>query len=137
MTEYILCDIIKVCLYSTISAHSHNFGGFSMNAIFARIFTVIAITLSLSACTLTPKEKTYNQVVSLGCSLGNGDAFADFANKKVDLNYFPKEELKIFFFDDYVVPDNEKEGLKQLFKLSARGCYIDLIRKQDPGKFKL
>ena len=129
------------CLYSTISAHSHNFGGFSMNAIFARIFIVIAITLSLSACTPTPtpipKEKAYRKVISLGCSLGNGDAFADFANKKVDLDYFPKEELKIFVFGDYVVSDNEKEGFKQLFKLSSRGCYINFIRKQDPGKFKL
>ena len=61
---------------------------------------------------------------------------ADFTNKKVDLNYFPKEELKIFFFDEYAVPDNEKEGLKQLFKLSARGCYLEAVKKQTPGSFK-
>lgn len=108
-----------------------------MNSITARLLAVVAIAFSLTACTLTPKEKAYNQVVSIGCSLGSSDAFADFTNNKVDLSYFPKEELKLFFFDEYAVPDNEKDGLKQLFKLSARGCYMDLIRKQDPQKFKV
>lgn len=113
------------------------FWRFSMKSINARLLAIVVTMLSLTACTLSPKEKAHNRVVDLGCMLGNGDAYADFASKKVDLNYFPKEELKFFFFDDYVVPDNEKESLKQLFRLSARGCYINVILLKDPKMFKL
>jgi len=81
-------------------------------------------------------EKGKNDVIHLGCSLGNGDAFADSMGKKVDPDYSPKEELKLFSFEGYTVSDTEKEGLKQLFKLSARGCYLDAVRRQDPTKFK-
>lgn len=107
-----------------------------MNSFLVRTFFVV-VAMCLTACTLSPKEKAHNYAVSLGCSLGNGDAYADTASRKVDFNYFPKEELKIFNFEDYTPTESEKEGFKQLFKLSARSCYLDLIRKQDPSKFKL
>jgi hypothetical protein len=108
-----------------------------MNSVIARFSFFVIVFLSLTACSETPSEKAHRQVVSLGCSVGTADAFSDFTNKNVDLNYNTKEELKLFnFADQYPVSDVNKEGLKQLFRLSARGCYLDTIRKQNPTTFK-
>lgn len=100
-----------------------------------KIFVVIVAAL-LAACTQSPKEVAFAQVQQLGCTFGNGDAFRDFSKKSVDYDYYPKEELKMFTFGEYVAADEgEKTALKQLFKLSARGCYLDAVRKA-PGSFK-
>ena len=101
-----------------------------------KLIIPLLFVIALTACTQSPKETAYSQVNSLGCSIGNGDAFRDFRNKSVNLDYVPKEELRMFAFGDYTATkEEEKEALKQLFKLSARGCYLDAIR-QGSNSFK-
>jgi hypothetical protein len=106
------------------------------NTVFVRIIIATITTLFLSACSLSPKDTAYNRTIDLGCSVGNADAFVDIKNKTVDDGYLPKEELKIFSFGEYKVPDDEKEGFEQLFRLSARGCYLSEIQKMEEKRKK-
>lgn len=100
-----------------------------MNSVISRFAFFAVITLSLTACFDSPLEKAFDEVLILGCNMGNVDAYKDFVDKKIDLNYVPKEELKLFKFGQYSVPDTRKDDFKQLFQLAARACYREAIKK--------
>lgn len=103
---------------------------------FTRTIMTVFTAILLAACSYSPMEQAYSTTVKLGCTVGNGDAFVDIKNNKTDDNYSPKEELKIFTFEGYTVPEDARDGFKQLFKLSARGCYLSEVQQNEEKKKK-